>query len=331
MSEILNGAYVDMNLPPIGLHAGSVLRRGYYVGNIHLESVVGDSGGSAIVYRGYDRSMRRREPRALKVARTTDPEQLATEIEMHVAVSGKSENILLLLDHGVGRLPNGTDRQFMHLEYAPDGSVADQLSRQGGLPAEQAIRYAEQTASGLHVVHQEGMVHGDVKPANALRNEAVIKLADFGTARRTRTSDVISGSPLYMAPEQANQRALIDPRTDVRGLAVMTFEMLQGFPLFDRSTSAKQQLELLVDDREYDSFVRETVHKLGEIGYGAFETPIRQAVSRNMDDRPADPRAFAADLRNRLRDINDDVKDHPTTVFVSTKNVSQPELVATRA
>jgi serine/threonine-protein kinase PpkA len=105
---------------------------------------------------------------------------------------------------------------------------------QAGLKETEALRYVEQIASALRVVHGAGLLHRDLKPPNVmLRENDNVALIDFGLARAldgstpsTRTG-VLRGSPYYMSPEQA-QGEVLDVRSDFYSLGIMFYEMLTG-------------------------------------------------------------------------------------------------------
>ena len=94
-----------------------------------------------------------------------------------------------------------------------------------------------QLASALKEAHDQGVVHRDVKPSNIMVSTAGhVKLMDFGLAldigeRDDPETGKMSGTPLYMAPEQI-RGGVIDGRTDVYALGVMAYEMLTGQPPF---------------------------------------------------------------------------------------------------
>jgi PAS domain S-box-containing protein len=114
------------------------------------------------------------------------------------------------------------------------------LSRQVGAPMEVGsfLRLAIQIAAALGKVHQRGLVHKDVKPANILvnRSNGEVRLTGFGFASRRpreRQSPVppesIAGTLAYMAPEQTGRmNRSIDSRSDLYSLGVTLYQMLTG-------------------------------------------------------------------------------------------------------
>lgn len=78
------------------------------------------------------------------------------------------------------------------------------LRRFGVFSANLCANYTKQILTGLIYLHEQGVVHGDIKAANLLSNrKGIIKLADFGVARRLVGFDemLVLGSPYWMAPE----------------------------------------------------------------------------------------------------------------------------------
>ena len=111
-------------------------------------------------------------------------------------------------------------------------------------PARDAARLVEILARAIDEAHRLGIVHRDLKPANILLTaDGIPKIADFGLAKwlnvetsLTRTQ-LIVGSPSYMAPEQAGQSSTpIGPAADVYSLGAILYELLTGRPPFQAAT-----------------------------------------------------------------------------------------------
>jgi DNA-binding response OmpR family regulator len=167
---------------------------------------------------------------ALKVTKSEnedqgEQQQLARE---YAALSAlRNPAIVTIYDYGAN-----AGREYLAMEYFPRGDLKARLLR--GILEPDALRYLEQIARGLQVVHAAGILHRDLKPPNLmLRENDTIALIDFGLARgvdgaanATRTG-VLRGSPYYMSPEQALGESL-DGRTDLYSLGILFYEMITG-------------------------------------------------------------------------------------------------------
>jgi hypothetical protein len=112
----------------------------------------------------------------------------------------------------------------------------------GKLSIAEVIRLGAQASAGLAAAHATGLIHRDVKPGNMLLEAGTdrVKLTDFGLARahedlRLTKTGFVSGTPLYMAPEQARGDD-IDQRADLFSLGVVLYEAMTGQPPFDGKT-----------------------------------------------------------------------------------------------
>jgi len=165
---------------------------------------------------------------ALKVSKSEPEEANERQIfaREHAALSAIRHGAIVdIHDYGVHE-----GREYLAMEYFPRGDLKARLQR--GILEADALRYTEQIARALQVVHQGGLLHRDLKPPNVmLRETDEIVLIDFGLARniegasQSTRKGVLRGSPYYMSPEQALGEAL-DARTDLYSLGIILYEML---------------------------------------------------------------------------------------------------------
>lgn len=118
---------------------------------------------------------------------------------------------------------------YILMGYAGDATLATRL-REGALPRAAALRLFVQVARGLRALHEHGLVHFDLKPANVFLRGDVARLGDYGLAKLMTTSrNSLSfgrGTPYYMAPEMLRRQG--DHRSDIYSLGVMLYECLTG-------------------------------------------------------------------------------------------------------
>lgn len=145
------------------------------------------------------------------------------------------------------------DPPYYVMEYLERGSLADRL-RDGPMPVDEAIDMFRDVAQGLVHSHNKGVLHCDLKPANVLLDQDWRpRLADFGQSRLSSEQTPALGTLFYMAPEQADLRAVPDARWDVYALGCLLYCMLTGGPPFrdqasltaiEKSTRVEEQLAL---------------------------------------------------------------------------------------
>lgn len=135
------------------------------------------------------------------------------------------------------------DQLALVMDLLPGGDVDRLRKARGGLlaPAE-AASLAAQMGAGLAAAHAAGIVHRDVKPANALLDGGRVLLADFGIALlaghpRVTTEGHVLGTAAYLAPEVISGQAP-GPAGDVYALGVTVYELLTGQPPFTGNTAA---------------------------------------------------------------------------------------------
>jgi serine/threonine protein kinase len=124
------------------------------------------------------------------------------------------------------------DRPYFVMDYVRGGTLAERIGH--CLPAE-ALQLAAEAGYAVHVLHGAGVLHRDIKPSNLLldsdRTPPAVLVADLGSAKQLADASgltVTTGTPAYMAPEQAFQTGGFDARADVYALGVVTFELLTG-------------------------------------------------------------------------------------------------------
>ncbi|MDX2087273.1 MAG: serine/threonine-protein kinase [Kofleriaceae bacterium] len=142
---------------------------------------------------------------------------------------------------------------YLAMEYVSGRTLRTLLDDEGRLPPQRALLLTKQIVAGLAHAHAKGVTHRDVKPANIMISDEIgtgdhVRILDFGLARlrgnvgRDATqTNVVVGTPNYMAPEQTIGGGTIDARTDIYAAGVVLFEMIAGV----RPFTAEDTLQLL--------------------------------------------------------------------------------------
>ncbi|WZO98606.1 serine/threonine-protein kinase [Isosphaeraceae bacterium EP7] len=217
-------------------------------GQYQLMSKLG-SGGMGEVYLAEHQLLKR--PCALKLIRegagVTPLARARFEREVRSAARLSHPNSIEVYDYG--RADDGTFYYVM--EYLPGMSLGELVEAHGPLPPGRVVYLLRQACAGLAEAHALGLIHRDLKPGNlfvALRGgeSDVAKILDFGLVKRTRengedpelTADQsVSGTPTYMAPEQALGRHDLDSRLDIYALGAVAYFALTGRPPFTGSNA----------------------------------------------------------------------------------------------
>ncbi len=144
---------------------------------------------------------------------------------------------------GTGLRADGT--AFIAMELLKGKSLAETLELSGRMSLELALSIGRQLAAALASAHASGIIHRDLKPDNvylvpdpAVRGGVRVKILDFGVAKLAEAaeggvhthSQVMLGTPRYMAPEQARSAARVDHRSDIYSLGCILYELLSGRP-----------------------------------------------------------------------------------------------------
>ena len=275
-----------------GTHVINALRREVFeakqIGQYRLIKPLG-SGGMGEVYLAEHRMLKR--PCAIKLIhpdRAGDPHVLARfEREVRTTAQLSHWNTVEIFDYG--RTDDGTF--FYVMEYLPGLSLEDVLERHGPLSAARVVHLLRQTCQGLREAHGIGLIHRDIKPGNIFAAQRgglcdVAKLLDFGLVKplteapsvRLTQEGAISGTPLFMSPEQARGWLDVDARSDIYSLGAVAYALLTGLPPFD----GVNPMEVMIAHAR-DQVVPPSQHR-ADIP-ADLERVILRCLNKNPDDR----------------------------------------------
>ncbi|MDH3728813.1 MAG: serine/threonine protein kinase, partial [Myxococcales bacterium] len=216
----------------------------------HLAVALGDAyklgpeigrGGMGVVYLATDTRLRREV--AIKVL---PPELSLREdlrerfvFEAQLAAGLNHPHIVPIFDVG-----EHEGLVWYVMAYVEGESARGRVQREGPFTSAQTRRILREVAWALAYAHARGIVHRDIKPDNIMIERASGRalVTDFGIAMRTETdtpgkgTDLVVGSLMYMAPEQASGTSDIDGRADLYALGLSGYYLLTGQSPFPRST-----------------------------------------------------------------------------------------------
>ncbi|HVR96248.1 MAG TPA: protein kinase [Thermoanaerobaculia bacterium] len=257
-----------------------------------VESFLG-AGGMGSVYKAFDPTLNRYV--ALKFLQWNDP-TLAERFLHEARAQARVDHPNVCRVYEVGEVEG---RPYIAMQYIEGRSLAELRDE---LSLEAKVRLVRDVARAVHAAHKNGLIHRDLKPGNILveaGDDGGLHpyVVDFGLAREqdeqglTRTG-MLSGTPAYLAPEQA-QGSSLDRRTDVYSLGVVLYELLTGTPPFMAPNAAAILVRLLQEEPE-------PPRKLRPNTPADLETLILKCLEKDPGRRYDSARALAEDLDRYL-------------------------------
>ena len=214
-------------------------------GRYKIEAELG-RGGMGVVYQANDPRFGR------KVAIKVLPAAMLYDPDLGQRFVDEARTIAALEHHAVVPVYDFGQEQgqpVMVMRLMEGGSLADRLEH-GAMALAQARAVMGRVCAALGFIHDQGVVHRDVKPQNILFDKAGDAfLSDFGIARALDLSGTVSiaGTPAYMSPEQAEGKPSLDHRADIYALGAVLFEMLTGKRPYRGATPLRVMLMHLSD------------------------------------------------------------------------------------
>jgi WD40 repeat protein len=261
-------------------------------GDYELLEMIGE-GGMGVVYRARQASLDREVAVKLLAAGPWASKEFIERFRREAQNAARMQHPNIVAIYEVG---SAEELHFFSMRLICGGSLAAVLKHEGKLTAPRAAQLLRTIAEAVDYAHRLGVLHLDLKPANVLLDDnGNPHVADFGLARRMEQglatdNDEVSGTPSYMAPEQATAGAQkITPATDIWGLGAILYELVTGQPPF-LGDSAQATLKLVVGSilRSPRAIVADLPRDL--------EAIIRKCMERDVSARYRTARALADDL-----------------------------------
>ncbi|MFG3049966.1 protein kinase [Kitasatospora sp. NPDC048239] len=256
-------------------------------------------GGMGAVWRADDRVLGRQV--AVKVLHAglleegTFARRFRREAQLLAAIS--HPGIVDVHDYGEcgGTEDGGTEGEriaYIVMELVEGRPLDKVLAESGPMSPEQALGMLATALDALHAAHQQEIVHRDVKPSNLMLGaDGRVTVTDFGIARALvsttlTATNVVIGTALYMAPEQAGGGG-VTPVSDLYSLGVVCYELLTGTPPFTGESVVEVALK----------HVQQPAPELPE----EFPREVREFVARALAKQPGDRFADAAAMAAAAR------------------------------
>ncbi len=212
---------------------GSVL-----AGCYEIESLIGH-GGMGVVYKARHMMMERTVAIKMLKAQLVSDSMSVKRFQQEVKACSRINhpNVITVFDFGVS--PAGLP--YIVMDYLQGVTLSQVIANEGQVNVERGIKILAQTCEALAYAHKQGVVHRDLKPTNIVLidydgDKDFVKVVDFGVAklmtgstdaqRLTQAGDV-TGSPVYMSPEQCMGQDL-DLRSDIYSMGIVIYETLTG-------------------------------------------------------------------------------------------------------
>jgi WD40 repeat protein len=270
------------------------------LGAYHVIRALGQ-GSFGVVFLAYHDSLEHQV--ALKVLKPTlaanETARALFEREGKAAARIRAPQVVGV--HDAGTTPD-FPLPYLAMEFVAGESLADHLKRKGPPKPRAAAELLRQVTLGVAAAHGQGVVHGDLKPANILLEEQTgqARITDFGFARAIAAADEqggasgwTGGTPAYRSPEQITSPQRIEVASDVYSLGVVFYELLTGERPF-RAVGPQLRQQVLHEEPRPPRTLNDQIPR-------DLETICRKALAKEPGRRYQTAHDFAADLQRWLR------------------------------
>ena len=181
-------------------------------------------------------------------------QRFLAEIKLARRVTHK--NVCRIHDYG-----EAESVRFISMQFVEGIELGQMVRSRGRLSVDEGYDIALQLVDGLEAIHDQGIVHRDLKTSNVMIDRrGTALLMDFGIAKlwegeagtALTASGQIIGTPQYMSPEQAKGEPL-DPRSDIYAIGVVLFELFTGALPFDADNFAAMVYKKLFEPLQLDT------------------------------------------------------------------------------
>jgi serine/threonine-protein kinase len=294
---------------------GAILANRYEI----LEYV--GKGGMGVVYKAHDRTLD--ETVAIKILRQQpfDDSSMARRFlsEIKLARRVTHPNVCRIHDYGEAH-----PVRFISMQFVEGIELGQLIRRRGRLGADEGYDIALQLVDGLAAIHDQAIVHRDLKTSNVMIDRrGIALLMDFGIAKLwegepgtalTAWGQVI-GTPQYMSPEQAQGEPL-DPRSDIYAMGVILFELFTGVLPFEASNFAAMIYKKLHEPLQLDTGPAASLPD-------SLKPVLRKALATAACDRYSSTRELGTALRDARAQTPVAEPDTRRTIVASVRELRE--------
>ncbi|MFH0962904.1 MAG: protein kinase [Planctomycetota bacterium] len=202
-------------------------------------------GGMGTVYLAEDKRLNRKVALKMLAAGLRADEKMRLRIVQEAQLSAQvvHPNVVAVFDVGEEQ-----GCSYVSMEYVEGDTLRDLLEEKETYTPGECVELLLQITGGLACAHEKGVSHRDMKPENIMvTKNGTAKIMDFGLAilagaTRLTMPGGVSGTPLYMAPEQIRGESKLTPAVDVYAVGCLAYELLVGRPPFAQGNVATQHL-----------------------------------------------------------------------------------------
>jgi serine/threonine protein kinase len=296
--------------PVVTAKSGDFVPGSVFADRFRIVGLLG-KGGMGEVYRADDLELGQSVALKFLSPRLTADQVALDRFRQEVRTAREITHANVCRIHDVGEADG---RVYLSMEYVDGEDLSQALKRMGRASPEKAVELARQLTLGLAAAHENGVIHGDLKPANVMVDgRGRIRIMDFGLARFAAEGgdeEKVVGTPAYMAPEQFSGTPA-GIRTDLYALGLVLYEIFTGHRAFE-GKSVAEYAELHAADMPTSP-----TSLIADMD-PAVERVILRCLDKEAEDRPTSAYAILRALPG----------GDPLAAALSAGETPSPELIA---